>query len=104
MSFSESRCTFPRHALEPYPASVERADNIDRTGISQTLEHRMHKFAVGQVVYFESTVRCLPGTHGTYQVTRLMPVDTDDQLRYRIKSAGESFERVVTENQLASSP
>jgi hypothetical protein len=63
----------------------------------------MHKFAVGEVVYFESSVRSLPGMRGTYKVIRLMPVDTDDQYRYRIKSAAESFERVATESQLSRS-
>ena len=61
----------------------------------------MHKFAVGQVVYFESSIRCLPGMQGTYKVIRLMPTDTDDQFRYRIKSTSEMFERVATESQLS---
>jgi hypothetical protein len=40
-----------------------------------------------------------PGASGKYKVVRLLPSDGDDY-QYRIKSAGEAFERVAKESQL----
>ena len=36
---------------------------------------------------------------GTYKIVKLLPSDGDDY-QYRIKSAGEAFERVAKESQL----
>jgi hypothetical protein len=37
--------------------------------------------------------------NGTYQIVKLLPSDGDEH-QYRIKSAGEAFERVAKESQL----
>ena len=36
-----------------------------------------------------------------YTIVRLMPIEADGRLRYRIKSKSENIERVVTEDQLS---
>ena len=36
-----------------------------------------------------------------YTIVRLMPIEADGRLRYRIKSQSENIERVVTEDQLS---
>jgi hypothetical protein len=38
-----------------------------------------------------------------YTIVRLMPIEADGRLRYRIKSKSENIERVVTEDQLSYS-
>ena len=37
---------------------------------------------------------------GTYKIVRQLPVERDDKLMYRIKSATENFERIAEEHQL----
>jgi len=39
------------------------------------------------------------GVNGSYKVVKLLPSDGEDY-QYRIKSAGEAFERVAKESQL----
>ena len=39
--------------------------------------------------------------NNVYTILALMPVEADGRLRYRIKSKGENFERVVTEETLS---
>ena len=58
-----------------------------------------HKFSVGQNVYFTSGPMGRAGANGSYKVIKLLPSDGDD-FQYRIKSAGEAFERVAKESQL----
>lgn len=36
-----------------------------------------------------------------YTIVRLMPIEADGRLRYRIKSKSDNTERVVTEDQLS---
>ncbi len=36
-----------------------------------------------------------------YTIVRLMPIEADGRLRYRIKSKSDNVERVVTEDQLS---
>jgi hypothetical protein len=60
---------------------------------------RAHKFRVGQTVLFTSSPITRPGASGTYKVVKLLPSDGDDY-QYRIKNAGEAFERVAKESQL----
>ena len=60
---------------------------------------KMHKFHVGQAVYFTSGTMGRPGASGSYKVVRLLPSEGDDY-QYRIKSPGEAFERVAKESQL----
>jgi hypothetical protein len=60
---------------------------------------RSHKFRVGQTVLYTSSPITRPGASGTYKVVKLLPSDGDDY-QYRIKNAGEAFERVAKESQL----
>ena len=59
----------------------------------------MHKYAIGQTVYFTSGMIGRHSGSGSYQVVRLLPPDGDD-FQYRIKSLGEAYERVAKESQL----
>jgi hypothetical protein len=60
---------------------------------------KAHKFHVGQAVYFTAGTMSRPGASGSYKVVKLLPSDGDEH-QYRIKSAGEAFERVAKESQL----
>ena len=59
-----------------------------------------HKYAIGAEVYYDGGTQT-PGTRGHYKVTRQLPVERDNRLVYRIKSAAESFERTADEYQLS---
>ena len=59
-----------------------------------------HKFAVGTSVYYNGGTMT-PGARGSYKVVRQLPVEMDNKLSYRIKSAAESFERTAEEHQLS---
>ena len=58
-----------------------------------------HKYNSGQTVYYKSQ---FPNSaaRGPYKVVRRLPVENDNRLSYRIKSAAESFERTAEEFQL----
>ena len=58
-----------------------------------------HKFQIGQVVFFTSRPIGHMAANSSYKVVKLLPSDGDDY-QYRIKSAGEAFERVAKESQL----
>src|SRR6185436_4010923 len=57
---------------------------------------RAHRFQVGQTVFYTSSPISRPGASGAYKVVRLLPSDGEDY-QYRIKNAGEAFERVAKE-------
>ena len=59
-----------------------------------------HKFAAGADVYFEPTYGNA-AARGKYKVVRALPVENDNRLSYRIKSAAETFERIAEEHQLS---
>jgi len=59
----------------------------------------MHKYSVGQLVYFEGTF-AHNAARGQYKIIRLVPVEKDNKLIYRIKSPVEAFERTAEEHQL----
>jgi hypothetical protein len=58
-----------------------------------------HKFNVGVSVYYDGS-SLTPSARGTYKIVRHLPVERDNRLVYRIKSAVESFERIAEEQQL----
>jgi len=58
-----------------------------------------HKYSAGQSVYFEPKFRN-SAVRGVYTIVRPLPIERDDRLSYRIKSAAESFERIAEEHQL----
>jgi hypothetical protein len=59
----------------------------------------IHKYSVGQLVFLEGTFRH-DAARGQYKIVRLVPVERDNKLIYRIKSPAEAFERTVEEHQL----
>jgi len=77
--------------------------NVGKVNVSAVasigLALRAHKFRVGQTVFYTSSPISRPGASGSYKVVRLLPSDGDDY-QYRIKHAGEAFERVAKESQL----
>lgn len=58
-----------------------------------------HKFSTGQTVYFASQYPN-NAARGPYKIVRRLPVENDNRLSYRIKSAAETFERIAEEFQL----
>jgi hypothetical protein len=58
-----------------------------------------HRYSVGQLVYFDSKFG-YDAAPGQYKIVRLDPIERDDRLIYRIKSAAETFERIAEEHQL----
>src|SRR5262245_759594 len=61
-----------------------------------------HRYAVGQYVFFEGSFGPTLGPIGSYKIIRLVPIENDDKIAYRIKSPGEAFERVAEEHQLTA--
>ena len=59
-----------------------------------------HKFKVGQVVDYDPGRLGMRASAREYKVVRLLPPEGSDLL-YRIKSVGETFERVVKEHELS---
>lgn len=59
----------------------------------------MHKFSLGQSVFFSSRATGRLTTRAPYKIIKLMPVEAD-QYRYRIKANHETFERTAEEHQL----
>jgi hypothetical protein len=57
-----------------------------------------HKFSVGQTVHYTGPFG-RSGVSGSFRIVKLLPLE-GDEFRYRIKSAGEAFERVARESQL----
>jgi hypothetical protein len=65
----------------------------------QEVPVRMHKYQVGETVYYTSPTFGRAAASGSYIVVKLLPSEGDDY-QYRIKSSGEAFERVAKESQL----
>jgi hypothetical protein len=59
-----------------------------------------HRYAAGQDVYYEAQFGN-NAARGKYRVVRQLPIERDNRLTYRIKSAAESFERIAEEHQLS---
>lgn len=57
-----------------------------------------HKFAAGTDVYYDGGT--IGGGRRRYKVVRQLPVERDNRILYRIKSAAENFERTADEFQL----
>ena len=57
-----------------------------------------HKYRIGQDVYYRPSIKY---SAGIYTITKTLPVESEDRLAYRIKSAAETFERTVDESELA---
>ena len=79
-------------------ASGEKAPS--EKALSEKAPSKMvqHKFKVGQLVNYHAKVG-VPASSSGYQIVRLLPPEGGHFL-YRIKSAGETFERVAREQDL----
>ena len=62
-----------------------------------------HRFSIGQLVKLAPS-KLVSAADGEYEIRQLMPSteNSADSPRYRIKSARETHERIVQENQLAT--
>jgi len=61
-----------------------------------------HKFAIGQIVDFDTSVTPLPKPSGPYEVTRVLPAEDVRSRTYRIKSKTEPFERSTKEYEIVA--
>lgn len=59
-----------------------------------------HKYKAGQTVSYDAPKGRLKGGV-MYKVQRLMPIE-NGELKYRIKSSSENFERMANESELFS--
>jgi hypothetical protein len=63
----------------------------------------MHKYSIGQLVYFEGPFQH-NAARGQYKIVSLVPVEKDNKVVYRIKNPAEAFERTAEEHQLKLAP
>jgi hypothetical protein len=93
------------HSIAPIsiPSATVASVEITSVNVSDVTiigsAFQTHRFHVGQTVFYTSSPISRPGARGSYKVVRLLPSDGDDY-QYRIKHAGEAFERVAKESQL----
>jgi hypothetical protein len=87
-----------RKQVAPRAASIVGAVTVAHI-VARTSSSHAHKYRVGQTVFYTSSPISRPGATGSYEVVRLLPSDGEDY-QYRIKHAGEAFERVAKESQL----
>ena len=58
-----------------------------------------HKYRIGQDVYYRPSIK-YSAAPGIYTITKTLPVESEDRVGYRIKSAAETFERTADESEL----
>lgn len=93
------------HSIAPISIPSATVASIEMASVSVSdvamigSAFQTHRFRVGQTVFYTSSPISRPGASGSYKVVRLLPSDGDDY-QYRIKHAGEAFERVAKESQL----
>ena len=63
------------------------------------LQPVMHRYSIGQLVFFEGAAQ-YNAARGQYKIVRLVPIERDNKVVYRIKNAAEAFERTAEEHQL----
>jgi len=59
-----------------------------------------HRFKVGQLVEFSPDRPAMSTAGRQYEIVRLLPAEAGEFL-YRVKSKGETFERVAKESELS---
>lgn len=59
-----------------------------------------HKYKVGQLVDYNPSRLGMPASSRRYEILRQLPAE-GTELLYRIKSPGETFERVAKETDLS---
>jgi hypothetical protein len=60
-----------------------------------------HRFAVGQRVRYRTGRGELPAGAGSFKIITALPIERSGEVRYRIKSEAENFERVADEQNLS---
>ena len=60
-----------------------------------------HRFSTGQRVRLRSNNRAMMSGTGTFKIIAALPIERAGEVRYRIKSEAENFERVADEVQLS---
>jgi hypothetical protein len=61
-----------------------------------------HKFAIGQIVDFDTKITPSPRPNGPYEVLRVLPAEDARTQTYRIKSKAEPFERSAKEYEIVA--
>ncbi len=61
-----------------------------------------HKFAIGQIVDFDSRLMPTPRPNGPFEVVRVLPAENVHSQTYRIKSKSEPFERSAKEYEIVA--
>jgi len=79
--------------------AVMRGERQSISGDGRRGVLRTHKFSIGQNVRYTAGPFSRFGASGSFKIVKLLPPEGDEQ-QYRIKSAGEAFERVAKESQL----
>jgi hypothetical protein len=99
-SVSKAGKTAARAPSAAKPAAMIRTVSPPMQPIAvHEIQVRMHKYRVGETVYYTSPTFGRAAATGSYTVVKLLPSEGDDY-QYRIKSSGEAFERVAKESQL----
>ena len=70
---------------------------------SSHLSVGLHKYSIGQLVYFEGSFQ-YNAASGEYKIVSVAPIEKDNKLVYRIKNPAEAFERTAEEHQLTLAP
>ena len=70
-----------------------------RVGDGRRALLKTHKYSIGQTVRYIAGPFGRTGAAGSFKIVKLLPLEGDEH-QYRIKSAGEAFERVAKESQL----
>ena len=75
--------------------------NIRASGHTRVtpLETAVHQFSIGQIVRIRSKSGVFPKTDDVFRITRMLPIQ-DNFPQYRLRSDGESYERVAAEDAL----
>jgi hypothetical protein len=60
-----------------------------------------HRYAIGQSVYYSAAFGN-NASRSKYKVMRVLPIENDNRLAYRIKTLAETFERTAEEHQLTA--
>ncbi|MGO9419645.1 hypothetical protein [Roseiarcus sp.] len=61
-----------------------------------------HKYAIGQIVEFDSRVAPISKPSGLFEVVRVLPEEDGQSRTYRIKSKSELFERSAKEYEIVA--
>jgi hypothetical protein len=61
-----------------------------------------HKYAIGQIVEFNSRVASNSKPVGPFEVVRLLPEEDGQSRTYRVKSKSELFERTAKEYEIVA--